>query len=188
MARYLYSEFSKTISAYKRCVAGEWAKRHQETLDLLLERMPSGSGLDNGVRLDLDSSHEDKLIFNTEYHHMNDGGYYDGWTSHSIVITPSLSQDFHIRVTGRDRNEVKEYIAETFSFALQRDVTYWLFLERFPEFAVHSKWEDKDGTPSQCYQAFYSNGVRFWNDWDSAEKHSAQLMEDKFYKGPHVHI
>lgn len=76
-------------------------------------RMPRGSGFDSGTTLDFDKSTPDKLVFNTSFHHMNDGGFYDGWTEHQIIVTPSLEFDFHLRVTGRDRNQIKDYIAET---------------------------------------------------------------------------
>jgi hypothetical protein len=46
---------------------------------------------------------------------MNEGGYYDGWTEHQVIITPSLQHGFDVRVTGQDRNEIKDYLAELFT-------------------------------------------------------------------------
>jgi hypothetical protein len=108
---------------------------------------------------------------------MNDTGYYDGWTEHTVTVTPSFS-GINIRVSGRNRNDIKDYIHETFSYALRSDVTYDLFIERFPQFAVTSKWEDKDGTSSQCHRAWYCNGQRFWNDPICAREHASKQIEN----------
>jgi len=49
---------------------------------------------------------------------MGGNGMYSGWSQHKVIVTPSLICGFDIRVTGRDRNQVKDYIAETFHHAL----------------------------------------------------------------------
>jgi len=56
-----------------------------------------------------------------------------------------------------------------------------LFVETFPQFKVEHKWENEDGTPSECYQAFYVNGKRFWNQWSKAREYAADQMEQAFY-------
>src|ERR1700690_131740 len=149
MARYLYSELAKTVQARQNCLetmaryreesqipatarpsavnyfdnASEWADKHEDRiLEMVREHMPSGSGFDSGTKIDLDASHADKLVFTTGYHHMNDGGFYDGWTQHTITITPSLSGKFNMRVSGRNRNDIKDYIAESFDYALGKDI------------------------------------------------------------------
>jgi hypothetical protein len=91
----------------------EWLDKHQATLEELMAAAPSGSGFDSGTKLD-DSSTPDKLIFTTEFHHMNQGGFYDGWTSHSIVVKPSFEFGEIIDIKGRDRNQIKDYIADVF--------------------------------------------------------------------------
>lgn len=86
-----------------------------------------GDGLDAaGVSAMLDDclaskpSTPNRIVIDTAFHHMNDGGYYDGWSEHSVIITPSLVWGYEIRVTGRNRNDIKDYIAETFQHALSR--------------------------------------------------------------------
>lgn len=183
-ARYLYSELASLVDARKRCSdsKNEWFNRHTETIEnLVLSHMPHGSGFDCGTKIDLDASHADKLVFTTEYHHMNDGGYYDGWTQHTITVTPSLQHKYHLRISGRNRNDIKEAIHECFDVALSTDVRYDLFSERFPELKLVSKWEDKGGNPSQCYQSWYVDGKRFWNDYTSARDYAGELMEERFY-------
>ena len=58
----------------------------------------------------------------THFHHMNDGGFYDGWTEHSVVVTPSLVYGFDTRITGRDRNDIKNYIGEEMDLRLRNTI------------------------------------------------------------------
>ena len=92
-----------------------WTERAKQ---LCKDFMPHGSGIDNGVQIDLDHSHADKLVFHTAYHHMNDAGYYDGWTEHTVTVTPSLSNRYNIRIGGRNRNDIKDYLHEEFDYSL----------------------------------------------------------------------
>jgi hypothetical protein len=127
MARYLYSELASTVDAMHTCERkpeqfGDWATKHAERISALVhEHMPGGSGFDRGTQMDLEQSHAEKLVFTTSFHHMNDGGYYDGWTEHTIVVTPSFS-GFNLRISGRNRNDIKEYIHDAFSMALQTEL------------------------------------------------------------------
>ncbi len=73
---------------------------------------------DNGVTFDNVKSRGDYLVFNTAFHHMNDSGSYDGWTDHTVTLRPSFIGGFDMHITGRDRREIKEYIAQCFHDAL----------------------------------------------------------------------
>ncbi len=190
MEYILYKQLAGTIQARKSCLASgntEWFDKHTETINKLVDKLPSGSGFDNGTKIDLDASHADKLVFYTSYHHSNESGMYDGWTDHTVTVTPSLVNGFNLRISGRNRNDIKEMMYEEFDYALREDVTYDLFLPHFPQYAITSKWEDKDGSPSQCYQAWYVRNPefaqespfaykKFWNDFNGAKKHAASLM------------
>lgn len=57
-------------------------------------------------------------MFETSVHHMNPDGYYDGWTEHTVTVTPSFIGRFDLKVSGRDRNGIKDYIAEVFGSVL----------------------------------------------------------------------
>ena len=78
----------------------------------IMEDAPSGSGFDANTALD-DKSTPKKLIFNTSYHHMDDDGLYTIWTHHKVIITPGFSA-MDIKVTGKDYNDIKDYIADVF--------------------------------------------------------------------------
>lgn len=126
MERYLYSELSSLTQARLNCQSKgntEWFDRHEDRIEALVkEYMPSGSGFDHGTRLDMDKSHADKLVFTTAFHHMNESGMYDGWTEHTVVVTPSMQHGFNLRISGRNRNDIKEYMYSTFRDALSFDV------------------------------------------------------------------
>lgn len=76
------------------------------------EFLPSGSGFNNGTKVDLDACTESKLVFTTTFHHMNDGGY-DGWTDHKVTAHATFS-GHRVKVTGRNRNDIKDYIGDCF--------------------------------------------------------------------------
>ena len=181
MARDLYSELASLLIARRNCAQSnntEWFERHSDTIEDLVDTyMPRGSGFDRGTKLDVDASHANKLIFNTSYHHMDEMGGYDGWTEHTITVTPSLTHRFHVRISGRNRNNIKDYMHDCIYDALTSYVTYTLLKDHFPQYQLTYKWEDKDGNPSQCYMAWYVNGERFWNDPQGATDRASELME-----------
>lgn len=188
-ARYLYSELAQAIQARANCKGhfdepknGEWFAKHTETIKRLVNLLPSGSGIDTGPTLNLDESHAEKFVFNLDYHHMNENGFYDGWTFHTLTVTPSFTSGVNIRISGRNRNDIKDYLHDTFHTALCADVTYHVLLPFYPQYAVTSKWENKDGTPSECSQALYVGEKRFWNSPNEAMDYAAEKMfEQKMY-------
>lgn len=82
---------------------------------------PSGSGIDCGTRLVKGGN--GRLVLDFDYHHMNDCGMYDGWTHHTIHIVPILSSDYDIRITGRDRNDIKEMLYDQYIEFLNTEYT-----------------------------------------------------------------
>lgn len=119
-------EIAHRIIARANCARtsnAEWFANHTEVLELIAKNeLPSGSGIDSGCKIDLDRSSADKIVITTSYHHMNDGGYYDGWTDHEVIVTPSLAFGFDLRITGRNRNDIKEYLHEVFHAALSAEI------------------------------------------------------------------
>jgi hypothetical protein len=100
----------------------EWFYKWEGVIMDETSKLPSGSGINSGVKFDFDASTPEKLVFNFGYHHMNECGMYDGWTDHQLIVTPSLQFGFHIRITGKDRNQIKDYLYETFQYALSEEV------------------------------------------------------------------
>ncbi len=126
--RPLYQRIASSIEALSNCITSgnkNWQARHEDNANTLTrDFMPSGSGIDCGTKLDVDASLRQmgKLVFTLSFHHMNENGMYDGWTEHKAIVSPSLTSDFDLKVTGRDRNGIKEYLAETLDFALRREI------------------------------------------------------------------
>ncbi len=119
LARSLFSienEAKRTDTSHRK-----FSEAREDLIDNIARNyLPSGSGFDNGSRVNMEKSTPNRIIIDTAFHHMNENGYYDGWTEHSVIVAPSLVWGYEIRVTGRNRNEIKDYIAETFQHALSR--------------------------------------------------------------------
>ena len=129
MKKTLLEVIAGRIAARNNCIASgnaEMRDKHTQYIhDAVNEGMPSGNGFDNGTRIQLnqcrvDMSHPDRLVFTTEYHHMNEHGMYDGWSNHTIYVKPCfLSSGFVLTITGSNRGGVKDYIEEVFRNTLR---------------------------------------------------------------------
>jgi hypothetical protein len=93
----------------------------QVLVDELESELPRGSGFDSGSKFLWDESTREKLIFTTDFHHMNEGGFYDGWTQHRITVTPCF-YGFNIKVSGSNRGDIREYISDCFHTILSEKV------------------------------------------------------------------
>lgn len=124
----LYRLIAQTVEAHDNCAKSgnlELKIRHRETLNYLERNLlPSGSGIDNGTRIDFDRTTPDRLVFYLDFHHMNDGGFYDGWTEHRLTVKASLTNGIDIHISGRDRNAIKDYLYEVYDCAL-REFVEW---------------------------------------------------------------
>jgi hypothetical protein len=99
-----------------------WLERHEDKIERLVsDHLPHGSGFDSGTKFDWESSTPKRLVFQTSFHHMNENGFYDGWTKHQVSVTPGFC-GLDLVIGGRDRNEIKDYIAEVFHSALSAEV------------------------------------------------------------------
>ena len=120
--RPIYQQLAISIDAMKRCVETdnrEWYLKHRDTIESIVRNhMPSGSGIDNGTSMDLDRSNGERLVFNTSFHHMDDAGMYDGWTEHNVTVKASMIFTIDVSVSGRNRNDIKDYLHQMFSACL----------------------------------------------------------------------
>ena len=92
-------------------------------LDSMVQNyLPHGSGIDNGVTIDHEQSRKNKIVLNLGFHHMDDYGY-SGWTEHTAVIQPCLSFGYSLKITGRNRNEIKQYLQDVLSDDLDQEMT-----------------------------------------------------------------
>jgi len=120
-----YEKLAQTVSGRLNCIERgntEWEGIHEDVIrDIVKNGFPSGSGFDSGTYLDLEYSTSEKLIFYTSYHFMDKMGGYDGWENYKIVVTASLVAGCNVKVVGKNRDNIKDYIGDIFWEALWQD-------------------------------------------------------------------
>jgi hypothetical protein len=116
MTNYIFNQLAALLHRYR---TGHFDPFFVEKF--VKEYLPSGSGLDGHIGIDYARSNDNRIVIDVEYHHMNEYGMYDGWTNHSIIIKPHFVWGFDLRVTGKDRNDIKEYLANLFTEALHEE-------------------------------------------------------------------
>lgn len=122
MSQKIYQALAHKIQAVEFCEKEnnkEWLEKHLFLIDHIMKQSPSGSGIDSGTKLLLEESHGEKLVFLVKFHHMNGDGFYVAWTSHKVIVTPSLLWGFNLRITGRNLYDIKEYLHKVYSNWLQ---------------------------------------------------------------------
>lgn len=121
----IYHQISAALSALEsENILPEWRDRWNDVLDRIEKKyLPSGSGFDNGTKIDRGSwSRKDgSFVLLVDFHHMSEHGYYTGWTHHKVAVHPHLLWVYDLAVGGRDQNGIKEYISETLNYALDED-------------------------------------------------------------------
>ena len=119
----VYTLYREIASAYAHMIGAEnvnnvyWHQRASDRLQRAIDELPSGSGIDSGFELDLLKTNKDKIVISFGFHHMNQDGYYTEWSHHTMVITPDWS-GCDIRITGKNRNNIKDYLYEILGYAL----------------------------------------------------------------------
>ena len=115
-------ELASACGAYHRCVETKFGiamQNHEKTVRWIERQfLPHGSGIDSGCKVDMEASNDEKIVITCEYHHMNDGGYYDGWTSHRVVVRPAF-RGLKLSIRGRNRQDVHDCLYEVFDSSLQ---------------------------------------------------------------------
>ena len=116
----LYEHIASMLMAHDNCqnelgaatnedTADHWqdmSDMHEENIETLVnDFMPHGSGFDSGVKFDPIESSANKLVFHTSFHHMDQYGGYDGWSDHTVTVSPSLAFGIEIDITP-DKNYV----------------------------------------------------------------------------------
>ena len=105
MTEKLYTKIASAIEARKNCeLKGntEWFNNWTDKLAEYEKMLPSGSGIDSGCKIDLDHSTCNKIVILFGFHHMDDNGYYCGWTDYKAIVTPSLISQFNLKIYFKD--------------------------------------------------------------------------------------
>ena len=87
-------------------------------LSLLQELLPIGEGIETGSVILLKSTKK-RIAIETIYWHPN---YSDEWSKHQVIITPSFEDEINIRITGKNENNIKEYLHNVFREALMSEI------------------------------------------------------------------
>lgn len=97
-----------------------WHQRWTRRLRALgRERLPSGSGIDNGTRVKGLTKDGRGIELLLEFHHHGEHGY-DGWTYHTARVRPSFL-GLDISISGPNRNDIKDYLADVLREALNAE-------------------------------------------------------------------
>lgn len=86
----------------------------------MLTKLPSGAGFNKGTKICLDMCSDRVLVFSTAFQHMDENGLYDGTTEHMVKIYATFN-GVDIKITGKNKNEIKDYIADTFHEVLMQE-------------------------------------------------------------------
>ena len=112
-----YEKNSNSVS--DKIIYDNWVEKAE---DLVKIHFPSGSGFDSGTSIVWDKCKYNKIVLRADFHHMDDNGYYCGWSEHEIIIVPSFSFGFDLRVTGKNKRNIKEYIEDTMYHVLNKEL------------------------------------------------------------------
>ena len=113
------AEASEWVERAENNLNAQWGDIARTRLGQLVNMLPSGSGIDCGTKLV--SASATKIVLECSFHHMDEHGYYDGWTKHRITVRPTFDS-IDISVSGRNRNDIKEYLHEVYSLALAENI------------------------------------------------------------------
>jgi hypothetical protein len=125
MAITIIAKIAATLEARRGCEASgntEWFEKHSATLEAIEKNdLPHGSGFDMGCRIDLERSNAKAIYIDTSYHHMNEDGYYTGWSDHTLKVIPTFD-GFDFTISGRNRAGIKDYLGDVFYTALAIEI------------------------------------------------------------------
>lgn len=122
----LYKQLSSTINAIENCgKSGNevWHDRHSARLQHLVDsHLPHGSGVDSGCTIDTEKF--ESLLIYSSFHVMDENGFYDGWIDFTVRVKPSLQFGIDLIIKGNfgKHQDLKDYLHETFDFALNEEV------------------------------------------------------------------
>jgi hypothetical protein len=94
----------------------EWIEKWSE----LNNYLPDGSGFDAGCEIDVENSNETKIIILFSFHHLNENGYYEGWTDHKLTCRPTFD-GIDMKISGPNKNQIKDYLYDTFDYILNEE-------------------------------------------------------------------
>lgn len=117
MGNTLLAQIAKNCE-WLKTVNDSFLSECENRIDKLEKMLPSGSGIDCGCKIDHKNSGIKKVVITFDYHFMNEDGYYDGWGSFKLTVLPRLDGNIDMKISGKDRNQVKDYFYDLFDTEL----------------------------------------------------------------------
>jgi len=125
----LAQALSAKVTARTNCIKNgndEWVGNHEHSIYLLINQLPSGSGIDFGTFIDYNKTSSDKLVLKSAFHVMDDNGFYSSIIDYMIVVTPSLQFGINVRIIGSfstnpDAYGLKEQLIDTYNMAFREE-------------------------------------------------------------------
>ena len=127
MNKLVYQELASSFIAMENCIKAKndtWQDKHKNKIDYIINNIfPHGSGIDGKTEIMLEKCNENRLVFNSEYHCMDQNGYYDGWINFTIKITADLVFGYTLVITGSfgKYSHIKDYLHDAFHYALSQE-------------------------------------------------------------------
>jgi hypothetical protein len=123
----LYKQFAGSIAARQNCIKchnTEWQSKHEDTIVKLIDCLPHGSGINGNWYIDYEKSHSEKIVLSNTFDAMDENGFYDQYIDFTLTIKPSMLHDIDLFITGYfgKYQDIKEYLYETFNYALTENV------------------------------------------------------------------
>jgi hypothetical protein len=180
----LYKLIASTMVAFHNCVKHDnsmWENRHRELLTLIeREILPRGSGIDAGCQFDYSKSNEKRIVIDFSFHHMDSNGMYCGWEDYTLTITPSFS-GIDLRITGKNKNDIKEYLYQTFDYILSEVVKYGWNTEE-EEYSIWQKVNGKfpESDPVKENIELHNTAI----EMESASNQNAEPIGNGLYVHP----
>jgi len=121
-----YQNLGNKFIAYQNCIKGnndEWRDIWEDAIIKIIDSLPHGSGINFDTTFDFINSKPDKLIIQSAYQYMNEGGFNDGVIDLKIILTPSWN-DLNIEIKGKFLKKhfgIKDYLDELFYNSLIED-------------------------------------------------------------------
>lgn len=129
MRHEFYKELAVKIDARRNCIANnnsDWEVKHTEHIGQLIDLLPHGSGIDGKTTIDYDKSKIDRIVICSEFHAMDDAGFYDRWISYKVTVSPSLICGINISIAGNfgKYGHIKDYLEELYYYDLYQIIEW----------------------------------------------------------------
>ena len=105
----------------------EFKTKKMIELDELSNFLPSGSGIDSGCAIDEEKSTKNKIVIHSSFHHMDENGFYCGWSEFTVTAIPDFMNNFNLKIVGNNAiypafSDIKDYLYELFRESLNENI------------------------------------------------------------------